>query len=83
MKLIVCAVFDKMTGAFMQPFFTRTNYEAVRNFKDAVTDGSTVFNKHPEDYCLFKLAEFDDNTGTLVSLDVTEKLIDGLSCVAT
>lgn len=63
MKLVVCSIFDQAVGAFMQPFFSRSNGEAIRSFSDAVGDSKTPFCSHPEHYNLFRVAYFDDATG--------------------
>lgn len=80
MNLLMAAIRDKKSLAFMQPFFARTKPEAIRAFADAVNDPKTQFHGHPGDYHLFAIGVFDDDTGEIVSLK-TEELIDGLACV--
>nr|AVQ10208.1 DNA binding protein VP5 [Gokushovirinae environmental samples] len=81
MKLQICAVYDKVAGAYLAPLFVRTSFEAMRMFRDAVGSADHQFCKHPEDFVLFRLGEFDDNTGAVEPLHVTEKLMDGLTAV--
>lgn len=78
MKLLMCAVYDKATGAFFTPMFFRTRGEAIRSFSDAAVDDKSPFAKHPDDYAMFALGEYDDNTGAVVPFDLAEKLITGL-----
>jgi len=62
MMLKIFSVFDSKVGAYMSPFFMRSTGEAVRAFTQAVSDKDTQFCKHPEDYTLFELGEWDDQT---------------------
>jgi hypothetical protein len=73
MKLQIFAIKDTKVNAFMQPFFMRTEAEAIRAFATSTNDPSTNFNKHPEDYHLFQLGEYDEETGKLESKEPTQK----------
>jgi hypothetical protein len=46
----------------------------MRHFGDAVNDQSTMFNKHPEDYALYELGEYDDDTGQFKNYDKHKSL---------
>lgn len=63
MKLYCMSVFDKKVEAFLQPFFCRTIGEAVRSFTEAVNDPGKQFGRYAGDYSLYRLGEFDDNSG--------------------
>lgn len=65
MKLQMFSVFDQPAGAYLPPFYARTRGEALRQFMDALCNPEHQFAKHPKDYTLFFLAEFDDNTGAI------------------
>lgn len=59
----VCAVRDSASGAYMRPFCAATSGVAVRSFSDeAVREGSEI-KKHPSDYELWLLAEWDEESG--------------------
>ena len=62
-KIKCFTVYDSKVEAYMNPFFLRTRGEAVRAWNDVVNDPSSAFNKHPEDYTLFEVAEYDEVTG--------------------
>lgn len=64
MILEVYSVFDKKSGAYMQPIYFRTRGEAVRSFIDACSSQDN-FKKHPEDYSFCFIGLFDDNTGVI------------------
>lgn len=68
MILKMFAVLDAKAGFFGQPFFDQSQGGAVRNFADAVNDGSNpnnMWNKHPEDFSLFYLGDFDNSNGQM------------------
>lgn len=65
MKLKVFSVRDAKAEAFLQPYFCPTKGQAIRGFTDAVNDSQHPMNKHPEDYALFEIGEFDDSNGSL------------------
>lgn len=61
--LKVFAVFDSAVTAFERPFFARHAAEAIRSFEDAVRDPQSPFIKHPLDFTLFQLGDFNDVSG--------------------
>lgn len=62
-RLKVFSVYDSKVGAFLQPFIMKTKGEALRGWSDVVNDPNTQFHKHPEDYSLFEIAEWDEDSG--------------------
>lgn len=68
MKLKVFGIRDSKAMAFLQPYFSPSVGGAVRAFADEVNDGKGMITKHPDDFILYELGEFDDNTGLFVSL---------------
>lgn len=64
----IFTVYDSKAQAYLQPFYAPTKGAAIRVFSDICNDGTHPFNRHPEDYTLFALGEFDDNNGKLLSL---------------
>lgn len=62
-KVRVFTVYDSKVGAYAAPFCMRSKGEALRSWIDVVNDPKTAFSKHPEDFCLFEVAEYDEDTG--------------------
>lgn len=64
-KCVVIAAKDSAIQAFGRPVFAPSPGAAVRSFVDEVNRQAddNPFNKHPEDFELVWLAEFDDETG--------------------
>lgn len=65
-RLKVFAVLDMKMKCFMQPFTSMNGGVASRMFQDSIT-GDSVIGKHPEDFALYELGEFDEQTGFLQS----------------
>lgn len=63
--LFVCAVKDSAVQAFNRPFFVPTVAAAARSFTDEVNRASedNVMYRHPDDYELWCLGTFDDESG--------------------
>lgn len=68
MKQFMYAVQDLKSEVFIYPFFRRSHADAIRFFGDGVRDSKTIFAVHPEDYRLFCLASFDDESGEVISV---------------
>ena len=65
MRVFAYAVFDTASGVYDRPFFMHSDGVAMRSFGDAVVGNDSVVGKHPEDFTLFRIGEFDDNKGIL------------------
>lgn len=69
MKLYVCAFFDRGTSSFGTPMFLMNQGHALRAFSDEVNRKAddNIINKHPDDFDLYELGEFDSETGLFSS----------------
>ena len=56
----VFTVFDCKAEAYLPPFYMATKGQAIRVFTDLVNDPNHAFAKHPEDYTLFQLGQYED-----------------------
>lgn len=63
MRVNAYSVFDSAVAAYMQPFFLRSDAEALRNFTDLCMDEKTNIAKHPEHYSLWSVGIFNDQSG--------------------
>lgn len=68
MKVKMFAVRDAKAEAFLQPMFFQSKGLAVRAFADAANDVGHNFCKHAEDFTLFELGEWDDESGVFTQL---------------
>lgn len=71
MKLAICSLKDRAINAYNRPFVVRTTAEAVRSLTDEANTKDSEISKHPEDYDLYLIGYFDDQTG-----DITDENTD-------
>ena len=58
-------IFDAAATAAMRPFFAQSAGAAIREFTDIVNNPEHPIGEHPEDYTLFAIGEFNEQSGTL------------------
>lgn len=73
--LKVCAVFDNAVKAFSRPFFVRSRGEAMRSFIDECGNEKSELSKHPSDYSLWLIADFDEESGMFTPFSPGEVLL--------
>lgn len=79
--LIVVAVKDRAMDAFMRPFCVQHRNAAVRSFIDEVNRADSEMAKHPDDYDLYCVGSFKEDSGVLAGAVELELLIRGKDCV--
>jgi len=67
MLMKVVSVYDSKAEVYARPAFVATENAALRSWVDTVNDSSTPMNKHPDDYTLFVLGEYDDVKGVFLN----------------
>lgn len=65
MKLEILSVLDLKAKTYGRPIADVTLGSARRGFGDACVSPDGQFYKHPEDFVLMHLGEFDDQTGEI------------------
>lgn len=70
----VVSIRDSKVTAYSQPMFFVTKGAAIRAFHDEAKRPDSQVHAHPEDFALFHIAVFDDNTGSIVSLVQPEQI---------
>jgi hypothetical protein len=65
MKLVLCSVKDRAADAYGRPMFVPSVGVAIRSFSDEINrqDAENQLFNHPDDFDLYELGEFDDNSG--------------------
>lgn len=64
----IVAVYDKKVGMFDPPFTCRHIGEAVREWSQIKKNADTKFGKNPEDFDLFQIGVYEEQTGTFENL---------------
>ena len=78
-KYKLVSVFDSASGVYARPFPVVAIGQAMRDFTDEINrdDKDNALFKHPEDYALFVLGDFDDSSGFLLANEVPTMIVRG------
>lgn len=63
----IYAVRDELIS-FMSPFAERNDDAAIRGFKQACSDPNLLYASQSSDFTLYKVAEFDFDTGVMTPI---------------
>lgn len=74
MKFGIYCVRDVKSG-FQTPTAQVNDAVAIRGFASAVLNSDSVLFTHASDFALYKLADFDADTGRITPLDLPVELI--------
>ena len=74
MKVQIISVYDSKTKVFGQPQYFINIPTALRSWGDTVNNPQDTTYKHPEDFTLFHLGEYDDENGTFTNLTTPQSL---------
>ncbi len=78
MKQFVFAVYDSKSEMFNQPMFFKAKGEAIRAFQDEANRPESAIFKHPGDYTLFLIGDYNIDTGLLTPMSTPTSLGLGL-----
>lgn len=65
MRTNAYAIFDRASGSYSNPFFLPSDASARRSFGDSANNKELNVGAHPEDYTLFRIGRYDDQTAEL------------------
>lgn len=79
----ICAVRDRAADAYGRPIFVASAAVGIRSFQDEVNRASSdnQLNQHPDDFDLYELGHFDDNSGIFTLHDQPNVLMLGKNAV--
>lgn len=83
MKLKAFTIRDTKGEVFNTPFFQKTHGEAERSFKSLLNDQQSMVAKYPEDYDLYYIGEYDDQSGQLLGLDTPQHIVKAIQIMNT
>lgn len=73
--LSVFAVRDRAVDSFGQPIFATSEGGVIRSFRDEIANPESPFSKHPDDYDLYRIGTYDQESGALVGCDPVQVAI--------
>lgn len=79
MNLKIFAIYDKKAQAYANPFYFHHKAEALRGLEDVCKDPQSRLNRHPADFAMYQIGEWDDRSGKITSLPVPEFLEEALA----
>jgi len=62
MILKVFGIYDSKAEAYLSPFMMKSKGEAIRAIQNHIEDKEHNFHKYAEDFTLFELGSWDDQT---------------------
>lgn len=68
MNKLAFAVYDSKAQMFHAPFFVHAPGIALRSFSDIANDPNSMIGKHPADFHLSQIGEYDEAKGVMVPM---------------
>lgn len=79
MKLNAYTVYDNKALVYGTPWFAGTDGAAVRAFTDLANDSNTTVGRHPRDFSLFCVGQFDDQAAALTPILPVRHVVDAFA----
>lgn len=73
----IFSIKDRAIDGYGDPFAQPSTQHAVRWFRDLINDASTPFAKHPDDYDLYTVGDYEETKGLLEPLKIPELIARG------
>ena len=73
-----CSIYDAKAEAWLTPMFFQAVGQAYRSFEDVVNSEDSEFYKHPEDYTLFLIGDWDERSGQFTVHEAPVPLAKGV-----
>lgn len=81
MRVKAYTIFDTKSLTYSNPFYAPTHGAAIRITSDAAHDGNSQLSRHPADFILYCVGEYDDNSGIFLPLDPREHVVDVIALI--
>lgn len=82
MQLKMYSVRDAKAEVYNSPFYKRSHGEAERDFLNAIRDDKNPNSKFPEDFDLFYVGEYNDQTGLVTPLNTPQHVAKAVDLIA-
>lgn len=81
MKFKIFAIRDNKAKVYGTPFFLAEEGQAIRQFTDLANNKDSLVGRHPQDFTLFRIGAYADNTAVLIGSDPIFSLGNALEFV--
>lgn len=78
-KLKMFSCYDSKIGVWMNPMVFQHVGQAERTWIEICTQKDSLPGKHPVDFTLFQIGEFDDESGVVTSLSAPVQVMSGVA----
>lgn len=75
------SVYDVKSKLYQVPFHSHNDGHAIRCFTDMVRHEKSHLSRYPEDFILFNVGSFDDESGVISPLSRPIQIIVASECV--
>lgn len=75
MNLKMYSIRDSKGEVYNTPFFQKTHGEAERSFRQLASDEKSLVWKYPDDFDLYFIGEWCDQTGVLTPLQTPQHIL--------
>lgn len=82
MELKAYSIRDSKASIFNPPFYKKTHGEAERDFTTLCKDEKSTCAQYPEDFDLYFLGTYDDQTGVFKSLDTPQHITKAVNVIS-
>ena len=79
MKLQMFSIYDTVSKLYARPFFDINDSTAKRNLRAAINDPKSGLSENINDYRLYLIGEFDDQSGSFTLADHSPAYIDNFT----
>lgn len=77
----IYAVYDEKAKSYLDPVYFGHDGEALRKFSDVVSNDKSPIAKHPGDFAMYKLGQFDTSSGAIAGVKNPEFLAKAIDFV--
>lgn len=81
MILKAYSLFDNKALQYHPPFYASTDAAAIRAVRDLVDDPNTSVGRHPKDYTLYNVGQYDDSNGLFMAQQPLMHVVDAVALV--
>ena len=64
---MIYSLFDKKAKIYMNVFTDINDGTAIRQMQQACTQENSIISQYPDDYALYRITQWDDETGQLLA----------------
>lgn len=79
-ELLMFSIRDTKAGVFHRPFYKNNQAEAERDFATGANDKKSTMFLYPEDFDLYLVGSYDENTGTGTFLETPQHIQKAIHC---